>query len=190
MGDVMNAPRMQVSAEFARIQSPELVAKTNSWMRDFFGVEGKHGYEEGSDCCRNHCAGIIDTRRADNCSCHLSAPCSACTAPRNFCPDCGWEEADDEEVYQTTINDYVVKVERSTGVYKSWEPRPLDPTRIDWRWASHSNASMIKEGIYPEGTTTEELVEAIQGTFGGRFEYHSRPQDGKPGRFKYIAYTD
>lgn len=33
-----NVPRMQVSAEFARVQSPELVASTNAWMLEFFGV--------------------------------------------------------------------------------------------------------------------------------------------------------
>jgi hypothetical protein len=181
---------MQVSAEFARLQSPELVAKTNAWMLEFFGVDGEHGWEEGSTCCRDHCSGIIKTHRSDNCSCHLSAPCGSCTAPRNFCPECDWEEADDDTVYQATINNFVVKVERATGAYKSWEPRPLDPTRIDWRWASHTNSSMIKEGIYPEGVTMKELVESIQGTFGGRFESHSPPKDGKPGRFKYIAYTD
>jgi hypothetical protein len=31
-------PRMQVSPEFARIQSPELVASTNAWMLEFFGT--------------------------------------------------------------------------------------------------------------------------------------------------------
>jgi len=30
-------PRMTVSAEFSRLQSPELVQKTNEWMREFFG---------------------------------------------------------------------------------------------------------------------------------------------------------
>lgn len=31
-------PNMQVSAEFERLQSPELVAETNAWMREFFGT--------------------------------------------------------------------------------------------------------------------------------------------------------
>lgn len=34
----LEMPRMQVSPEFARIQSPELVAETNRWMREFFGT--------------------------------------------------------------------------------------------------------------------------------------------------------
>ena len=186
----MSTARMKVSDAFARIQAPALVASTNAWLREFFGVDGEHGYEEGSTCCREHCAGVIDTHKSDNCSCHLSAPCGSCTAPRNFCPDCGWEEENDPETYQTTVNDYVVTANKASGVYKSWEPRPLDPARIDWRYASHSNSSMIKEGIYPSGVTREELLEAIRGTFGGTFAYHYPPEDGKPGRFKYIAYTD
>lgn len=31
-------PKVQVSAEFARIQDPDLVARTNAWMREFFGT--------------------------------------------------------------------------------------------------------------------------------------------------------
>lgn len=33
-------PRVQCSAEFVRLQSPELVAKTNQWMAEFFGYRG------------------------------------------------------------------------------------------------------------------------------------------------------
>ncbi len=35
--NIMPVPRMQVSPEFARIQSPDLVAKTNAWMEQRFG---------------------------------------------------------------------------------------------------------------------------------------------------------
>lgn len=31
-------PRMRVSPEFARLQSPQLVVETNLWMREFFGT--------------------------------------------------------------------------------------------------------------------------------------------------------
>lgn len=33
------APRMQVSPEFARIQDPDLVARTNTWMTQFYGCD-------------------------------------------------------------------------------------------------------------------------------------------------------
>jgi hypothetical protein len=147
-----------------------------------------YGFEEETTCRRDGCDGVISSRRPDNCSCHISPPCSACTAPRNFCPKCGWEEADEVKVER--INDYVVKTDKTTGAHRSWTPRPLDPTKIDWHSKSHTNSSMIKEGVYPEGTTREELIKRIDGTFGGRFEYHYPPECGKPGRFKYIAYTD
>lgn len=60
----------------------------------------------------------------------------------------------------------------------------LDPTKISWKSKPHSNSSMIKEGIYPEGTSRQEVEKEVAGTFGGRFEHFG---DGK---FKYIAYTD
>jgi len=145
-------------------------------------------FYEGDTCGRDGCAGVIATHPPKNCSCHISPPCSSCTDPRNFCPECDWEEADDVEVQ--TINNYVCKIEKDSGAYRSYSPRPLDPTKIDWRWASHTHFSMIKEGVYPFGTTREALVAAIDGTFGGRFEYHSPATEQKHGSFKYIAYTD
>ena len=54
------------------------------------------GDDDGEKCNRNGCDGIIETREAENCSCHINPPCSACTSPRNYCDKCGWEQADDE----------------------------------------------------------------------------------------------
>lgn len=82
------------------------------------------------------------------------------------------------------VNDYVVKVSTKSHVYEAWKPRPLDPTRIDYRNHPHSSCSMIKEGVYPDGTTMEEVRKVVDGTFGGRFEYF------RDGNFKFIAYTD
>ncbi|KRP44096.1 hypothetical protein [Pseudomonas poae] len=137
------------------------------------------GYCEGDTCRRNGCKGVIQMRKAENCSCHISPPCSACTAPRHFCDACEWDEADDE-----IINDFIVNVDKTTGNYRSWEPRPLDPTKIDYRIKSHTNSSQICEGVYPEGTPREEVQKLVIGTFGGRFEHFGK------GKFKYIAYTD
>jgi len=199
-------------------------------------TELKYGMEEREICNRNSCKGIIATHPVENCSCHICPPCGECTSPRNFCPECGWEEKDD------VINDYVVNIndidnillaevlnyikdqskqfrqcaghhaehnrgaeavairaaeilERietdirsannsATNIYKMFTPRPLDPTKIDYRNYSHTHFSMIKEGVYPEGTTMEEVRKVVEGTFGGRFEYFGN------GKFKYIAYTD
>lgn len=137
------------------------------------------GYAEGDKCGRNGCGGIIDTHPSENCSCHISPPCSSCTSPRNFCPECGWEESED-----TVFNGFIVNIDRETGVFKSYERRPLDRTKIDWHSYSHSSCSMIKRGVYPEGTTAAEVRALVDGTFGGRFNYF------RNGEFEFVAYTD
>jgi hypothetical protein len=82
------------------------------------------------------------------------------------------------------MNGYVIKEEKATGVYKSWKPRPLDNSKIDYRILVHSNSSQKCVGVYPEGTTQEEVRKRVDGTFGGRFEQFGG------GTFTFIAYTD
>jgi len=137
------------------------------------------GFTEGDICNRKGCKGVIGTHPAKNCSCHINPPCSACTAPRGFCPVCGWEEADDK-----IVNDYVVNQDPKTGVYRTWTPRPLDSKKIDWHSFSHTGASMIRRGVYPEGATRGEVEAVVNGTFGGRFNSFGN------GKFEYVAYTD
>lgn len=139
----------------------------------------KFGYCEGEMCSRKGCKGIVKEHPVENCSCHIAPPCGACTSPRGFCEACGWEESED-----LIVNDYVVSIDKSTGVCRSWEPRPLDPSKIDWHSESHTKSSMIKKGVYPVELSREEVEKEVRGTFGGRFEYF------KDGKFKYIAYTD
>lgn len=138
------------------------------------------GYLEGETCGRKACVGVIECHPVQGCYCHISAPCSACTAPRNYCPVCGWEEAD-EEVEPASIVEAMINHPR---LYEAPAPRPLDPTKIDYRIKSHSNSSQICEGVYPDGTTRAQVLARVEGTFGGRFEHFGG------GKFKYIAYTD
>ena len=63
----------------------------------------------------------------------------------------------------------MVTTNTKSYVHEAWKPRPLDPTKIDFHNKPHSNSSMIKEGVYPEGTTKEEVRKVVDGTFGGRF---------------------
>ena len=134
------------------------------------------GYPEEGDICKEiNCNGILKYNDVEICSCHISPPCDACTSNRLTCDECGWEDESPEykEVYA------------GPGLsMREYRPRPLDNTKIDYRAKSHTNASMIKEGVYPEGTTSQEVEEVVKGTFGGRFAGFG---DGK---FKYIAYTD
>jgi hypothetical protein len=144
------------------------------------------GFEEGDTCGRDGCAGTIRMRASENCSCHISPPCNSCTAARQHCDTCDWDEADEPETF--VMNDYVVTADRKTGNYLSWEPRPLDPAKIDYYSKSHSSCSMVKEGVYPqsgdESADREMVRKEVDGTFGGRFESFGA------GRFKFIAYTD
>ncbi len=152
----------------------------------------EYGYAEGEVCKRDGCAGHIDSHKPDNCSCHISPPCSACTAPRNFCPVCDWQEEDEP------MPEPPPPTKAQQDEWAAWreanKPRTLadlDGTKIDWiHVPCGSTCSMIKEGVFPAGVTTEELRKKIDGTFGGRFEYLIPPQDGRPGKFKFTAYTD
>lgn len=137
------------------------------------------GYEAGEVCNRNRgrCKGVIALHEKGDCRCHLSPPCNACVESREYCPECGYEGKDDY-----IMNDYVVNEVK--GVIQSYEPRKLDNAKIDFYSRSHSNSSMLMEGVYPEGMTREQVEEKVRGTFGGRF------QSFGSGKFSYIAYTD
>lgn len=140
------------------------------------------GYTDGDVCGRGFptCKGVIEPAPTTrDCSCHVSPPCSACTDREFYCPVCGYESANDH-----VFNDYVTNVDPKSGVYKCWELRPLDRTKLDWHSHEHTNSSMIKRGVYPPGMTAEQVRTQIDGTFGGRF---TRFENGE---FEFVAYTD
>jgi hypothetical protein len=137
------------------------------------------GFDSGEICGRASCKGEISLREIENCSCHLDAPCSSCTEPRGQCGECGWDQRNDER-----MNDYIISFDKTKGRVTEFTLRPLDRSKIDWHSKVHTNASMIKEGTYPDGTTREQVEKEVVGTFGGRFEHFGK------GKFKYIAYTD
>lgn len=139
------------------------------------------GIYEGDKCERNNCQGVIETHPSDNCSCHLCAPCSSCTTPRNFCPKCGWEECDD-----VTFNGYICNIDKKTGNYRFWEPQPLDRTKLDYRIEHHTYSSMKLKGCFPKGMPWKDIEEKVRGTFGGRLT----KWDEENCEFEYIAYTD
>lgn len=53
-----------------------------------------HLLEEGDACPVANCTGYLEFEEADNCSCHLSPPCSACLETSLFCPECGFVAED------------------------------------------------------------------------------------------------
>jgi len=149
------------------------------------------GELEGETCMRNGCKGVIAEKAVEGCSCHIRPPCSACTTPREYCPECEWDAEEEDRTYY--INGLrcvaVTKEDAAKGMYgdtpfKSYAPRPLDPRKIDYRIKSDTTCSQICEGVYPEGTTRAEVEDRVKGTFGGRFEQFGG------GKFRYVAYTD
>jgi hypothetical protein len=66
----------------------------------------------------------------------------------------------------------------------TFDYRLLDNTRINYRIIPHTNSSQLCKGVYPKGTTREQVEEKVKGTFGGRFEFFG------DGQFIYVAYTD
>lgn len=139
----------------------------------------EYGYEAGEQCRRKGCKGIIAESEVENCSCHICPPCSRCTEDRAYCPECDWRGKDD--IYE---NEYRVAVEWKTDTYVAWEPRKLDPNKIDWHNLPHTHFTMLKRGVYPEGTTQAQVEKEVRGTFGGRFNSFGN------GHFEYVAYTD
>lgn len=130
-------------------------------------------FEEGDKC--PECDGNFHYPPVENCACHINPPCSACTDNRLECDKCGYEPEEPE------YKDVPVALGLSMREYK---PKPLDNMKIDYRVKMHTAATQICEGVYPEGTTRQEVEAVVRGSFGGRFEQFDN------GRFKYIAYTD
>lgn len=130
-------------------------------------------YEDGDHCpeCHN---GKLE-RVVENCSCHISAPCGACVNAPLVCTNCGYEP--DEPEYKD------IPVTQGLAV-REYKPKPLDNTKIDYRSKMHTASTMIKEGVYPAGTSKGDVRKVVDGTFGGRFEQFGG------GKFKFIAYTD
>lgn len=145
------------------------------------------GFEEGVTCNRNGCDGVIALAEAEGCYCHISPPCSACTALRLYCPECDWREEDDPLVRMT--EGPIIYMNTDLGV--PWCPkvkRVLDPTKIDYHTESHSSCSQKCTGVCPLGTSSETVRKACDGTFGGRFERWNSGKDYIS--FIFIAYTD
>jgi hypothetical protein len=55
-----------------------------------------HGEEEGDECNRKGCEGVLEYQKVENCCCHMgNPPCSACTDVLLECPKCYWNEEEE-----------------------------------------------------------------------------------------------
>lgn len=153
------------------------------------------GYATGEVCRRNECGGIIAEHDKDGCcSCHINPPCDYCTTPNTYCPVCGWDDAEEQRsapAYKLSDEEAArYKAERDkqdewlADFNKMWHGNK-EAEKLIIRKESHTHFSMKVFGVHPEGyTLTEDDMQKIRGSFGGRFE-----QRGET-RFIYIAYTD
>jgi hypothetical protein len=142
-----------------------------------------HGSFLDETCGRNGCIGIIERMDDDGgCSCHINPPCSYCVDATFICPVCDWNEVDEPDF--ETVEAAAERIENAWSPSRIVQLADLDNSEVNWISKSHTNSSMIKEGVYPEGMTSGQVEQQVRGTFGGRFAAFDN------GKFKYIAYTD
>jgi hypothetical protein len=79
--------------------TPEQIALATERTRPVGGeimiLNAAIGYEPGDVCNRNGCKGIIEEHEVENCSCHISPPCSQCTEDRTYCSECDYRGKDE-----------------------------------------------------------------------------------------------
>jgi len=135
---------------------------------------------EGDKCPQ--CDGKMYYPKVENCSCHISPPCSACTNNLLTCDECGFEEEPivNEEKYRMLC----------PGVTEMYHTRPSKELgsgkRIfDYDYDSSSGSTMVYKGRYKGDVTPEDIIKTFgSGTFGHRGPYLSN------GRFTYTKITD
>lgn len=135
---------------------------------------------EGGEC--PECKGVMAFPPVENCSCHISPPCHACTSNLLTCSMCGLEQPIplNEEKYRLLdgcITEYC----------------PTQPTMelgngkriFDYDYDSSSGSTMVYRGSYKGDVTPQDIINAFgSGTFG-----HRGPTMNN-GRFTYTLITD
>lgn len=57
-------------------------------------IDDDISFESGQKCPCKNCDGILEDGDVEGCSCHLSAPCSACMNAGYVCPVCKFDSAE------------------------------------------------------------------------------------------------
>jgi hypothetical protein len=123
-------------------------------------MQEEHGYNKGEICNREGCRGIIDEHDKDGCSCHSAPPCSSCTRTYEYCPECDWdhqEEIEAEYAKRTIISDGITYI-----LPKRKTIDDLDKSKIDWFHSGGWHSGTEITGVYPEGTTREDILRALR----------------------------
>lgn len=81
--------------------------------------KNEEGYLKGEVCNRDGCKGVIEEGyKEGGCSCHINPPCSYCTTPSEYCPECGWDAYEEQsELWNAQLKN----IPQKTYVYKTTE---------------------------------------------------------------------
>lgn len=123
-----------------------------------------NNFEEGDICPTAYCAGVLELPKVENCSCHISPPCGACTDNKLTCTACG-EEIENEE---PPVNHSVRPKPFAPFAgheYKIGEGKRLYNVFYD----GSSGSTMVFRGKIEGNVTKNEIYEKLgDGTFGHR----------------------
>lgn len=157
--------------------------------------QGTMTIEEG-DACPFGCEGKLGYPKAEDCSCHLNAPCGACVSVVLTCPECGWED-DGQPLKPVPI-----------GVSPEWRKWYRDNSPpwnsdlgngkrlIEWSYSGRSGSTMEYKGRFDGPVTAKDVLEHFgDGTFGHRgptlIHDIDRMSNVLPtGKFTYTKITD
>lgn len=160
-------------------------------------MKKEEGFCINETCNRDGCKGIIEERDIDGgCSCHINPPCGYCTEPKNYCPECGWDEKEESEISHYDSKKYwddyhkrpdVIEAKRKADeeekLFYSMYQGETPVEKYMARHRNHTHFSQIIFGVHPN-MDKSEIREKVKGTFGGRFSKFDEYS------FEYIAYTD
>lgn len=145
------------------------------------------GEIEGDSCNRNGCCGeIIKDTDLESCSCHISPPCSYCCCDVK-CSECNYSSYNErpEIIFSKDGYDFLDEIYKAREeLNRKIKDESFEFDKVEWRSEGHSNSSMKKIGGFPRGMDKKDLINELNGTFGGRFERLTE------NRFIFIAYTD
>lgn len=144
------------------------------------------GYLGGETCARDGCLGIIKQASSDSgCFCHTSnPPCSHCTTPREYCPNCDWDAKEEQDLEYWRKEQEQRRKALEKRLRKTYAD--LDRTIFDYFISEGIENKTIYVGCYPEGYSSEIIERELKGQKGGTFIKF------RGGDFIYVAqdFTD
>lgn len=122
-------------------------------------MEKEYGLLKGEKCNRNGCNGIIDEHEKEGCcSCHINPPCSYCTTPSEYCPECGWDAEEEQREYENHQAMYYAQNPPKKYAYKTDEElfRELKNGELGYvRVCSGAHSVVRLKGKHPNLTIGE-----------------------------------